>query len=136
MFRAFTGSVDSVGFCNGSTSIVNGTGLNMSKAGEFAEFFVYLNDDLQYPSAVEIERLQVQVIRKIDSSIIRPTISPLQILGGANSSLKIWGSSFRVHYTPEKSGLYEINVRCGNVVLNDDRPFQKQVIAGSIRDEP
>ncbi|XP_012857050.1 PREDICTED: protein GAMETE EXPRESSED 2-like [Erythranthe guttata] len=36
-------------------------------------------------------------------------------------------SDFDVIYTPEKSGLYEIRVFCGNIPLNRGRPFRKQV---------
>ncbi|KAH9683538.1 protein GAMETE EXPRESSED 2 [Citrus sinensis] len=71
-----------VGYCNGSSSVVNGSGLNDSVAGETAHFSVYLNDMFQYPYPVEVERLQVQIVREIDSSTVWPSISPTQIYNG------------------------------------------------------
>ncbi|KAH9765906.1 protein GAMETE EXPRESSED 2 [Citrus sinensis] len=71
-----------VGYCNGSSSVVNGSGLNDSVAGETAHFSVYLNDMFQYPYPVEVERLQVQIAREVDSSTVWPSISPTQIYNG------------------------------------------------------
>ena len=39
-------------------------------------------------------------------------------------------SAFRVDYTPEKSGIYEISVFCGNILLNGGHGFRKEVKAG------
>jgi hypothetical protein len=39
-------------------------------------------------------------------------------------------SAFQVEYTPEKSGFYEINVYCGNILLNEGHSFRKEVKAG------
>ncbi|XVE65590.1 hypothetical protein DITRI_Ditri08aG0012400 [Diplodiscus trichospermus] len=142
-----------VGYCDGSESIVNGTGLYSSVAGELAEFSVYLNDASQYPSPVEVERLNVEIRREVDSTSVLPIIYPTQISEeelpdgaasesefapapsvGLNStppgSLKIWASAFNVMYTPEKSGIYEIYVFCGNIILNGGSPFIKEVKAG------
>jgi hypothetical protein len=63
-------------------SVVNGSGLNNSVSGEVAEFSVYLNDLYQYPSPVEVERLQVQIVREIDSYYVLPSIYPLRIING------------------------------------------------------
>lgn len=49
------------------------------------------------------------------------------------STLK--ASDFDVIYTPEKSGSYEIRVFCGNIPLNNDHPFIKQVIPGNMFNE-
>lgn len=71
-----------IGYCDGLKSVVNGSGLNNSIAGEVAEFTVYLKDLYQYPSAVETERLQVQIVRESDSYHVSPTISPLHVING------------------------------------------------------
>lgn len=39
-------------------------------------------------------------------------------------------SDFDVMYKPEKSGLYEIRVFCGNIVLNGGHAFKKEVVPG------
>lgn len=41
-------------------------------------------------------------------------------------------SDFDVIYKPEKSGLYEIRVFCGNIALNGGHPFKKEVSPGII----
>ncbi|PNY15797.1 gamete protein, partial [Trifolium pratense] len=41
-------------------------------------------------------------------------------------------SAFQVEYTPEKSGSYEINVYCGNILLNEGHSFKKEVKAGEV----
>ena len=71
-----------IGYSDGLKSVVNGSGLNNSVAGIMAEFSVYLNDFYQYPSPVEVERLQVQIVRQIDSYYVLPSISPLHIING------------------------------------------------------
>jgi hypothetical protein len=40
-------------------------------------------------------------------------------------------SAFQVEYTPEKSGFYEINVYCGNILLNEGHSFRKEVKSGT-----
>ncbi|KAF4355647.1 hypothetical protein F8388_013064, partial [Cannabis sativa] len=148
-----------VGYCNGSNSVVNGTGLNNSIAGEIAEFSVYLKDSFLDPSPVEVERLQVEITREIDSYSIMPTISPIQIINvsalareprfdsneaevapspsvnlrnppARNSS--VLATSFNVTYTPDKSGVYGIRVYCGNIMLNGGHSFTKEVSAGEV----
>ncbi|XP_035539141.1 protein GAMETE EXPRESSED 2 isoform X2 [Juglans regia] len=149
-----------VGYCDGLKSVVNGSGLNNSIAGEVAEFTVYLKDLYQYPSAVEVERLQVQIVRESDSYYVSPTISPLHVINGSEptrrlryvatsqiemapspsfelsnsstGSTKVQASSFNVVYSPDKSGIYEIYVFCGNVLLNGGHSFTKEVIAGEV----
>lgn len=44
----------------------------------------------------------------------------------------IMASDFRVDYIPEKSGFYDINVYCGNILLNEGHSFRKEVKAGTI----
>ncbi|XP_038991742.1 protein GAMETE EXPRESSED 2-like [Hibiscus syriacus] len=144
-----------VGYCDGVESIVNGTGLNTSVAGEPAQFSVYLRDAFQYPSPVEVERLQVEIEREIDSTSIPPTISPTQISNGelpdiatsetelapvpsmglnntSPGSLTVWATAFNVMYTPQKSGIYRIYVFCGNIILNGGSPFTKEVKPGQV----
>lgn len=57
-------------------SVVNGSGLNDSVAGVRAEFSVYLNDIYQYPSPVEADILQVQILRENDNYSVSPIIYP------------------------------------------------------------
>ncbi|XP_022760596.1 protein GAMETE EXPRESSED 2 [Durio zibethinus] len=139
-----------VGYCDGFMSIVNGTGLNNSVAGEMAEFSVYLSDVFQYPSPVEVERLQVEIKREVDSTSVLPTIYPTQFSDGMymefinllffffgsqkqpSGRLKVWATAFNVMYTPEKSGIYKIHVFCGNMILNGGTPFTKEVKAGEV----
>jgi len=45
---------------------------------------------------------------------------------------KVLASAFNVIYTPEKSGIYEIYVFCGNVLLNGGHSFRKEVRAGLV----
>ncbi|GMY27774.1 protein GAMETE EXPRESSED 2 isoform X1 [Fagus crenata] len=147
-----------VGYCDGLKSVVNGSGLNNSVAGKMEEFSVYLNDFYQYPSPVEVERFQVQIIRQIDSYYVLPSISPLHIINGSEptgtsrygatsqieiapspsvdlsntsvGSSKVQASSFDVVYSPDKSGIYDIRVFCGNILLNGGQSITKEVIAG------
>lgn len=147
-----------VGYCDGYKSVVNGSGLNSSIAGEISEFSVYLTDVFQYPSPVEVERLQVRIKREIDSYAVIPTIYPGQIINGSGSpgiledgsvieyapapsiipkntssgSSIVQASTFRVAFTPEKSGIYKINVLCGNIILNGGIPFTKEVKPGEV----
>lgn len=39
-------------------------------------------------------------------------------------------SAFEVSFVPEKYGIYEISVFCGNIQLNSGLPFRKVVNAG------
>ncbi|KAJ7955133.1 protein GAMETE EXPRESSED 2 [Quillaja saponaria] len=150
-----------VGYCDGVNSIVNGSGLNASVAGQMAEFTVYLIDKYQYPSPVEAERLQVQIMRENDSHNIWPIIYPLQNINGSRTAAgerqggtslieiapapsvelannfqsngsSLLASTFQVIFTPDKSGSYEIYVYCGNILLNGGHPFKKGVREGEV----
>ncbi|KAK4854944.1 hypothetical protein QYF36_002662 [Acer negundo] len=141
-----------VGYCNELSSVINGSGLNDSVTGEIAQFSVYLKDIFQYPSLVELEMVQVQITREIDSYSVQPSILPVNessngtinqielapapsVDGTNNTSFgnsKVHASAFSVIYTPEKSGSYKILVLCGNIVLNDGQPITKEVKAGEV----
>ncbi|GER52166.1 gamete expressed 2 [Striga asiatica] len=149
-----------VGYCDGVKSIVNGSGLNNSVAGEIAKFSVFLKDAYLYPSPVELESLQVRIIRESDSQVIHSSVhikethndsfysgrldhgenNLMQIASApvvdpmnnftGNSSHK--ASDFDVYYIPEKSGYDEIQVFCGNVPLNGGHPFRNKVSPGNV----
>ncbi|CAK9170054.1 unnamed protein product [Ilex paraguariensis] len=149
-----------IGYCDGFNSIINGFGLNNSIAGEVARFSVFLKDAYLYPSPVELERLQVQIVRELDSHQVHPSIYPMENVNGSwstgilnygasshielasaptvsshNNSVenrKVKASSFNVVYTPEKSGIYKLSVFCGNIPLNGGRAFRKEVSAGDV----
>ncbi|CAH8299742.1 unnamed protein product [Eruca vesicaria subsp. sativa] len=133
-----------IGYCDGSRSIVNGSGLNASIAGESLDFSIYLKDAYGYPSSVQVNILLVQIILEADSSYVLPTIKPRETLNGtkvsshpvsflpASSSLLTQASIFDVTYTPKQSGVYKIFITSGNVVLNGGQPFIKEVKAGDV----
>ncbi|XP_061369324.1 protein GAMETE EXPRESSED 2, partial [Gastrolobium bilobum] len=144
-----------VGYCDGVKSVINGSGLNDSVAGVKAEFSVYLNDIYQYPSPVETDILQVQILRENDSYSVSPIIYPMLNKNGMRydginhmetapspsiemsnnsngSGSPVMASAFHVDYTPEKSGFYNINVYCGNILLNEGHLFRKEVKAGEV----
>ncbi|KAL6990002.1 hypothetical protein U1Q18_015754 [Sarracenia purpurea var. burkii] len=70
------------GYCDGMNSIVNGSGLNDSVAGEVASFSVVLKDAYQYPAPIELERLQVLIVQELDSYRVLPSIYPVQTVNG------------------------------------------------------
>ncbi|CAJ1963363.1 unnamed protein product [Sphenostylis stenocarpa] len=147
-----------IGYCDGFKSVVNGSGLNDSVAGVKEEFSVYLNDIYQYPSPVEANILQVQILRENDSYRVPPVIYPMlnngsriasgvsyddighmepapspsiELSNNSNGSRSfIMASDFHVDYIPDKSGFYGINVYCGNILLNKGHSFRKEVKAG------
>ncbi|CAH8359497.1 unnamed protein product [Eruca vesicaria subsp. sativa] len=128
-----------IGYCDGSRSIVNGSGLNASIAGESLDFSIYLKDAYGYPSSVQVNILQVKIIQEADSSYVLPTIKPRETLNGtkvsflpASSSLLTQASIFDVTYTPKQSGVYKIFISSGNIVLNGGQPFIKEVKAGEV----
>ncbi|CAH8358393.1 unnamed protein product [Eruca vesicaria subsp. sativa] len=134
-----------IGYCDGLRSIVNGSGLNASIAGESLDFSIYLKDAYGYPSSVQVNILLVQIIQEADSSYVLPTIKPRETLNAtkvsshpvsflpASSSLLTQASIFDVTYTPKQSGVYKIFISSGNIVLNGGQPFIKEVKAGMIR---
>ncbi|XP_033140525.1 protein GAMETE EXPRESSED 2 isoform X4 [Brassica rapa] len=75
-----------IGYCDGSRSIVNGSGLNASIAGESLGFSIYLKDAYGYPSSVQVNILQVKITQEADSSYILPTINPRETLNGTKVS--------------------------------------------------
>ncbi|XP_010512519.1 PREDICTED: LOW QUALITY PROTEIN: protein GAMETE EXPRESSED 2-like [Camelina sativa] len=139
-----------IGYCDGSTSIVNGSGINASIAGESLRFSIYLKDAYGYPSSVQVDRLQVRILLEADSSFILPTIQPRDTLNGSGSSyqtatplyekhgrrasgnLATQASIFDVTYTAKRSGIYKILISSGNIVLNGGQPFIKEVYAGEV----
>ncbi|MCD7455627.1 hypothetical protein HAX54_028836 [Datura stramonium] len=146
-----------IGYCDGMNSIVNGSGLNDSVAGEAARFSVFLKDAYLYPSLVELESLQVQVVNEFDSYHVQASIYPMKMVNGtlcgtnlncgahndvelaftplADTNLgprNMRFSAFDVNYIPERSGIYEIRVFCGNIPLNGGHPFRKAVSAGKV----
>ncbi|XP_073308626.1 protein GAMETE EXPRESSED 2 [Primulina huaijiensis] len=145
-----------IGYCDGMNSIVNGSGLNGSVAGDIAKFSVFLKDAYLYPSPVEVESLQVRIVHELDSQILHPIILTREIANGsmssgrpnqgdfdlmqvANAAVNNFSgkqspkaSVFDVIYRPEKSGIYEISVFCGNIQLNGGHQFRKEVSAGLV----
>ncbi|GJM98755.1 hypothetical protein PR202_ga15792 [Eleusine coracana subsp. coracana] len=76
------------GFCNGSNSFANGTGLAHSVAGSTSWFAVFLEDKYGSPSPVETAVLQVQILSKNGTASAQPTVSPIRDPDGAlNTSL-------------------------------------------------
>jgi len=65
------------GSCDASKSTVNGSGLNSSIAGEEASFTVYLKDEYEYPSPVELRMLQVKITHETESYAVLPIVYPL-----------------------------------------------------------
>ncbi|KAJ0232276.1 Protein GAMETE EXPRESSED 2 [Hirschfeldia incana] len=138
-----------IGYCDGSRSVVNGSGLNASTAGESLGFSIYLKDAYGYPSSVQVNILQVRIIREADSSDVLPTIKPRETLNGtkvlyekhgieevsflqASGNLLTQASIFDVSYTPKQSGVYKIIISSGNIVLNGGQPFIKKVKPGGV----
>ncbi|XP_021770837.1 protein GAMETE EXPRESSED 2-like [Chenopodium quinoa] len=150
----------SIGNCDGFNSIVNGSGLNNSVAGQEARFSVYLKDAYEYPCPVEMRMLQVQISCPADSYMVLPTIYPLEesigikppkhltlsamspievspspsIDHGSNSidTKQIVSHTYGVLYTPERSGSYDIRILCGNIPLNGGELWKKEVNAGEV----
>ncbi|PNT64619.1 hypothetical protein BRADI_4g30665v3 [Brachypodium distachyon] len=139
-----------VGYCDGSNSLANGSGIAQSVAGSVSSFMVYLEDQYRTPSPVETAMLQVQILSKNGKSDVNPIISALRepnvsmdgssssdqgpadhqkIIAG-NTTLK--ASHFNVSYTPEIAGEYDIWVLCGNIVLNNGNPYAMTVSPGAV----
>lgn len=47
----------------------------------------------------------------------------------------VMASAFHVKYILEKSGFYDINIHCGNILLNEGHSFRKEVKAGTMMHE-
>ncbi|XP_043812254.1 protein GAMETE EXPRESSED 2 isoform X4 [Manihot esculenta] len=142
-----------IGYCDGSASTVNGSGLNDSIAGEISQFSVYLFDIFQYPAFVELGSIKVQIVRENDSYYVQPSIVPIINGNGPAQELsqteispapsdvtmnisaghfEVAASVFHVIYTAEKSGIYEIYAFCGNILLSGVQSFRKEVKAGKV----
>ncbi|KAH6831907.1 hypothetical protein C2S53_012782 [Perilla frutescens var. hirtella] len=148
-----------IGYCDGVNSIVNGSGLHKSAVGETAKFSIFLRDAYLYPSPVQLESLQVHIMQVSNSRIIQPSIRIREANGSfysgrfnygvidlmqlasapavdpRNNLSENWSfkaSDFDVMYKPEKSGLYEIRVFCGNIALNGGHAFKKEVTPGAV----
>ncbi|KAF5198877.1 Gamete expressed [Thalictrum thalictroides] len=146
-----------VGYCDGLNSVINGSGLVSSIAGEMSTFSVYLEDKFHNPSPVEAETVRVQILGTLDSSNIVPLISPIKNGGGngggrsyasgapgnsplpsagsnntADGNMKIEASAFVASYTPEMSGTYKIQVFCGNIPLNNGHSHMLEVRQGEV----
>ncbi|KAG8369910.1 hypothetical protein BUALT_Bualt14G0062500 [Buddleja alternifolia] len=148
-----------IGYCDGANSIVNGSGLNDSIAGDTAKFSVFLKDAYLYPSPVGLESLQVRIVHESDKQILQPIVHIRETSNGSISygrlnfgeinlmqiasapvvdpknnfsrNLNKKASNFDVIYKPEKSGMYEIYVFCGNIPLNGGHPLKKEVRPGT-----
>jgi len=64
------------GYCDGSNSFANGSGLANSIAGSASSFSVFLLDHYRIPSPVETARLQVKILDKNATSYADPIITP------------------------------------------------------------
>ncbi|XP_037434559.1 protein GAMETE EXPRESSED 2-like [Triticum dicoccoides] len=120
-----------VGYCDGSKSIVNGSGLVQSVAGSPSSFMVYLVDQYGSPSPVDTKMLRVQILSRNGTSGVNPVITPVR---EPNETISTDGqtSNFNVSYTPEIAGEYEIWVLCGNVALNDGKPYNMTLSPGAV----
>uniref|UniRef100_A0A0E0M1E3 GEX2 N-terminal Ig-like domain-containing protein n=1 Tax=Oryza punctata TaxID=4537 RepID=A0A0E0M1E3_ORYPU len=114
-----------VGYCDGSNSFANGSGLAHSVAGSVSYFMVYLQNHYSYPSPIESAWLKVQILNKNGVSA-NSTISPGELNGNMRAN------SFNVSYTPEFAGEYEIWVQCGNIVINSGNPYKMIVSTGVV----
>ncbi|VAI32664.1 unnamed protein product [Triticum turgidum subsp. durum] len=72
-----------VGYCDGSKSIVNGSGLVQSVAGSPSSFMVYLLDQYQSPSPIDTDMMRVQILSRNGTSGVNPVITPVREPNGA-----------------------------------------------------
>lgn len=70
------------GYTHGLNSVVNGSALSGSVAGEVAYLSVYLHDIYFNPSPIEVQWLRVVIIKKSDSSRLRAMVAPIRPVGG------------------------------------------------------
>eukprot|EP01018_Ginkgo_biloba_P014687 Gb_38821 [translate_table: standard] len=139
------------GYCNGTLSIVNGTGIADSVVGQLSSFSVYLIDSYYNLSPVEPERLRVSILRQSDLYAVQPNISqslfeqseiaadpaetaiePTTTAEEPTEPSMADSSIYNVSYKTEKAGHYEIHVFCGNYQLNGEKPFIKEIFAGML----
>ncbi|KAL0414762.1 UNVERIFIED_CONTAM: protein GAMETE EXPRESSED 2 [Sesamum radiatum] len=124
-FQAFA---DSTGYCDGANSIVNGSGLNNSVAGDIATFSVFLKDAYLYPSPVDLENLQVQIFRESDSKIIHPSIRIREAINGSFSSGRLnYGLTDPVQIASAPVVDPKNNARAVNVSLSGVVKFAQKV---------
>ncbi|KAK1285972.1 Protein GAMETE EXPRESSED 2 [Acorus calamus] len=132
------------GYCDGLNSVVNGSGLASSDAGQISYFSVYLEDMYHNPSPVEPDRLHVKIMRRDGAFSIRADVTPVGMS---------YGIIFRTGRRPvprhvdvarspggivpailvkpkDDSGCYELWVFCGNIALNNGQPFPLEVSPG------
>ncbi|CAL5074239.1 unnamed protein product [Urochloa decumbens] len=125
-----------VGYCDSSNSFADGSGLEHSVAGLTSSFAVFLEDKYTNPSPVETARLQVKILAKNEMTFMEGESS--SNLGPAGNQEIIaenstgQSSQFKVLYTPQIVGEYEIWVLCGNIVLNGGNPYSMTVWPGAI----
>ncbi|KAL4565768.1 hypothetical protein LXL04_029873 [Taraxacum kok-saghyz] len=147
----FTIFIGQIAYCDGLRSIVNGSGLHNSIAGESSKFTILLRDAYQYPSPLELHSLRVQITLPAQSLNVEAHIFPIDSINGTQNVgafdpsvpsdylqpdgfWKIWQSAYEVEYVAEKMGWYEISVFSGNVQLNDGKPFTKFVRGSGVVD--
>lgn len=56
--------------------------MNDSVAGEVSKFSVFLRDSYQYPSPIELEWLQIQILRENDTQYVWSSINPKDFVNG------------------------------------------------------
>ncbi|XP_020090194.1 protein GAMETE EXPRESSED 2 isoform X3 [Ananas comosus] len=146
-----------IGYCHGSNSFANGSGLAHSIAGRMSFFTVFLEDQYHNPSPIEAERLYVRILCKNGTYEVSTIIFPLRNVSerapvsgqfyfpegpsGYVPSLPkneiigrstVRASEFHVAFTARKSGNYEIWVSCGNVAINNESPYLLKVLPGLV----
>ncbi|GAV61457.1 LOW QUALITY PROTEIN: hypothetical protein CFOL_v3_04984 [Cephalotus follicularis] len=76
----------------------------------------------------------INTISKCLLSVVMLTIHDIFLWMQSVGSSKVLASAFNVIYTPAKSGIYEVHVFCGNILLNGGHPFKKEVRAGEVNE--
>lgn len=94
------------GYCDGSNSFANGSGLAQSIAGSTSSFSVFLFDHYRIPSPVETARLQVKILGKNATSYADSVISPAREPNG-NVVCSFSGLAFYNPKTLFKSPIFE-----------------------------
>ncbi|XP_035539142.1 protein GAMETE EXPRESSED 2 isoform X3 [Juglans regia] len=89
--------------------------------------------NMPYAYTVFVGSEPTRRLRYVATSQIEMAPSPsFELSNSSTGSTKVQASSFNVVYSPDKSGIYEIYVFCGNVLLNGGHSFTKEVIAGEV----